>query len=250
MSVSLPIHSKFLHTVGQPAAGWMNGWMNTIDLSALDSPWSELNIRAQSVTLEKAMAPHSSTLAWKIPWTEKPGRLQSMGSWRVGHNWATSLSLFTFMHWRRKWQPTPVFLPGESQRQRSLVGYGVAQSRTWLKQLSSSSLLLCPLSFDEYLICQCRQSRLSGNDLASKLCPTLTTPLTVTHQAPVHRIFQARLLEWVAIWFSGGSSQYRDRTQISCTEGRYFTDWATREAYPFIQRNNIETFFKIYYNFT
>ena len=61
------------------------------------------------------MAPHSSTLAWKIPWTEEPGGLQSMGSQRVGHDWATSLSLFPFMHWRRKWQPTPVFLPGESQ---------------------------------------------------------------------------------------------------------------------------------------
>ena len=71
---------------------------------------------------EKAVAPHSSTLAWKIPWTEEPGRRQSMWSLRVGHDWATSLSLFTFMHWRRKWQPTPVFLPGESQGQGSLVG--------------------------------------------------------------------------------------------------------------------------------
>ena len=53
------------------------------------------------------MAPHSSTLAWKIPWTEEPGGLQSMGSLRVGHDWVTSLSFFTFMHWRRKWQPTP-----------------------------------------------------------------------------------------------------------------------------------------------
>ena len=70
----------------------------------------------------KAMASHSSTLAWKIPWTEEPGKLQSMGSQRVGHDWATSLSLFTFMHWRRKWQPTPVFLPGESQEWGSLVG--------------------------------------------------------------------------------------------------------------------------------
>ena len=68
------------------------------------------------------MSPHSSTLAWKIPWTEEPGGLQSMGSLRVGHDWATSLSLFTFMHWRRKWQPTPVFLPGASQGRRSLVG--------------------------------------------------------------------------------------------------------------------------------
>ena len=71
---------------------------------------------------EKAMAPHSSTLAWKIPRMEEPGRLQSMGSLRIGNDWATSLSLFTFMHWRRKWQPTLVFLPGESQGRGSLVG--------------------------------------------------------------------------------------------------------------------------------
>ena len=55
---------------------------------------------------EKAMAPLSSTFTWKIPWTEEPGGLQSMEWRRVGHDWATSLSLFTFMHWRRKWQPT------------------------------------------------------------------------------------------------------------------------------------------------
>ena len=68
------------------------------------------------------MAPHSSSLAWKILWTEEPGRLQSMGSLRVGHDWVTSLSLSTFMHWRRQWQPTPAFLPGKSYGQRSLVG--------------------------------------------------------------------------------------------------------------------------------
>ena len=71
---------------------------------------------------EKAMAPHSSIVAWKIPWMEEPGGLQSMGSLRVRHDWVTSLSLSIFMHWRRKWQPTPVFLPGESHGQRSLVG--------------------------------------------------------------------------------------------------------------------------------
>ena len=69
------------------------------------------------------MAPHSSTLAWKIPWTEEPSRLQSMGLLGVGHIWATSLSFFTFMHWRRKRQPTPVFLPLGSQGWGSLVGY-------------------------------------------------------------------------------------------------------------------------------
>ena len=64
-----------------------------------------------------------------------------MGLLRVGHDSATSLSLFTFMHWSGKWQPTPAFLPGESQGWQSLVGciYGVAQSLTQLKQLSSNS---------------------------------------------------------------------------------------------------------------
>ena len=72
---------------------------------------------------------------------EESGRLQSMGSLGVRHDWTTSLSLFTFMHWRRKWQPTPVFLPVESQgRGAWLVAIsGVTQSRTQLKQLSRSS---------------------------------------------------------------------------------------------------------------
>ena len=93
------------------------------------------------------MATHSSTLAWRNTWMEKPGGLQSMGSRRVRHNWATSLLLFIFMHWlrwlsvclqcgrpgfnpsvgkipwRRKWQSTLVLLPGKSHGQRSLVGY-------------------------------------------------------------------------------------------------------------------------------
>ena len=59
------------------------------------------------------------------------------------HDWATSLSLFTFTHWRRKWQPTPVFLPGESQGWGACWAAvsGVAQSQTRLKWLSSSSSL-------------------------------------------------------------------------------------------------------------
>ena len=87
------------------------------------------------------MAIHSSPLAWKIPWTEEPGRLQSMGSLGVRRDWATSLSLFTFLHWRRKWQPTPVFLPGESLGWGAwwAAVYGVAHSRIRLKRLSSSS---------------------------------------------------------------------------------------------------------------
>jgi len=114
--------------------------------------------------LEEEMTTHSIFLPGKIPWTEDIGlqsltwlnnwacngkplqhsclenpmdgggsRLQSMGSLRVGHDWATSLSLFTFMHWRRKWQPTPVFFPGEFQGWGSLVGchlWGPTESDT------------------------------------------------------------------------------------------------------------------------
>ena len=103
-----------------------------VSLVVMNTKWNQLHrfyehreirdLDIIRITTEKAMAPHSSTLAWRIPWTEEPGRLQSMGSLGVGHDWATLLSLFTFMHWRRKWQPTPVFLPGESQRRGSLVG--------------------------------------------------------------------------------------------------------------------------------
>ena len=79
------------------------------------------------------MATHSSTLAWQIPWTEESGRLQSMGLLGVRYDCVTSLSLFTFMHWRRKWQPTAVLLPGESQGRGSLVGchlWGLTESDT------------------------------------------------------------------------------------------------------------------------
>ena len=87
------------------------------------------------------MAPHSSTLAWKIPWMEEPGGPQSMGSRRVGHDWATSLSLFTFMHWRRKWHPLQCSCLESPRRGGAwwAAVYGDAQSQTWLKWLSSSS---------------------------------------------------------------------------------------------------------------
>ena len=120
------------------------------------------------------MAPHSSTLAWKIPWMEEPGRLQSMGSLRVGQNWVTSLSLFTFMHWRRKWQSTPVFLPGESQGQRSLVGCRL-WGRTRLRRLSSSSSICIFTGLPRRLsgkesACQCRKwKRLGFNPWVRKI---------------------------------------------------------------------------------
>ena len=62
-------------------------------------------------------------------------------------------------------------------------------------------------------------------------CPTLCDPIDYSPQgSSVHGIFKARVLEWVAISFSRGSSRLRDQTQISRVAGRHFTVWATREA--------------------
>ena len=84
--------------------------------------WYFFSLISSSKILRTFESPHSSTLVWKISWAEEPGRLQSMESRRVRHDWVTSFSLFTFLHWRRKCQPTPVFLPGEPQGRGSLVG--------------------------------------------------------------------------------------------------------------------------------
>ena len=114
----LKTHSSDCKTCSLYNCEDMKDWEGLKNCSRLK--WSV--IHSIIIFLEKAMATHSSTLAWKIQWMEEPGRLQSMGSWSIGHDWATSLSLFTLMHWRRKWQPTPVVLPGECQGWQSLVG--------------------------------------------------------------------------------------------------------------------------------
>ena len=85
------------------------------------------------------MAIHSSTLAWKIPWTGEPGRLQSMGSLRVGHDWATSLSLSCIGEGNgNPLQCSCLENPRDGGAWWAAI-YGVAQSWTRLKQLSSSS---------------------------------------------------------------------------------------------------------------
>ena len=90
--------------------------------------------------MEKVMAPHSSTLAWKIPWTEEPGRLQSMGSLRVRHDWAISLSLSCIGEGNgNPLQCSCLENPRDGGGWWAAV-YGVTQSRTWLKRLSSSSM--------------------------------------------------------------------------------------------------------------
>ena len=143
------------------------------------------------------MAPHSSTLAWQIPWwKEEPGGLQSMGLLRVGHDWATSLSLLCMGEGNgNPLQCSCLENPRDGGACWAAV-YGVTQSWTRLKRLSSSS------------------SSLPGS--------------------PVHRILQARILEWVAIPFSRVSSLSQDWTWVSRIAGGFFTTWATRENSAFL----------------
>ena len=130
LAIQIQQHIKWIIHQGQ--GGFISGMQGCIQYS---------NENSSQSNSEKAMATHFSALAWRIPWTEEPGGLQSMGSLGVRHIWATSLSLFTFMHWRRKWQPTPCSClenPRDGGAWWAAV-YGVARSRTRLKQLSSSS---------------------------------------------------------------------------------------------------------------
>ena len=77
--------------------GKSHGWRSLVGYSPWGRKKSDTTERLHFHTLEKEMATHSSTLVWKIAWMEEPGGLQSMGSLRVGHDWATSLSLFHFL---------------------------------------------------------------------------------------------------------------------------------------------------------
>ena len=117
-----------------------NDNMRNKEHCASDSGQGRNNIKYDSMVLSKDVErdgeDNGTPLQYSClenSWTEEPGRLQSIGSLRVGNDWVTSLSLFTFLHWRRKWQPTPVFLPGESQGPGSLVGcclWGCTESDT------------------------------------------------------------------------------------------------------------------------
>jgi len=125
------------------------------------------------------MAPHSSTVARKIPWMEEPGRLQSMGSLRVGHDWATSLSLSTFMHWKRK-----------------------CSTFTFKRLFSSSSLSAISVVSSAYLRLLIFLNEVTAAK-SLQSCPTLCEPIDGSPRgSPIPGALQARTLEWVAISFS------------------------------------------------
>ena len=130
--------------------------------------------------------------------------------------------------WRRAWQPTPVLLPGKSHGHRSLAGYS-----PWGHKESDATYQLSTWQIVHYQNLPLQWEsihRLYKNNWVW-LCLTLCDPRD--HSLPrssVHGILQVRLLEWVAMPFSRGSSEPRDPTQISCLAGIFFTFWATKNA--------------------
>ena len=155
--------------------------------------------------MEKAMAPHSSSLAWEIPRTEEPGRLQSMGSLRVRHDWETSLSLSyvlyiaTMLNITSPW--LTYFIAGDicllilNQRIfNDILLYNIC----FLKSISASKLMLC-----------------YAKSLQS--CPTLCDPIDSSQPgSPIPGILQARTLEWVAISFSNAWKWKVKVKSLSC----------------------------------
>ena len=130
-------------------------------------------------SLEKGMATHSSILAWRIPWTEEPGRLQSIGLQRVGHDWSD------------------------------------------LAAAAAAATLVLALAWEKWKL----------KVLVTQLHLTLFGPMDCSLPgSSVHGILQVRMLEWVAILFSRGSSWPMDWTRVSCTASRFFTILATREV--------------------
>ena len=199
------------------------------------------------------MAPHSSTLAWKIPWTEEPGGLQSMGSLRVGHDWATSLSLSLPCIGEGNDNPLQCSClenPRDGGAWWAAL-YGVAQSRTRLKRLSSSSCWALEQSrlFLTSLSTSAGNLKLPGvpqvNVLPLQIYLHWLQLFAFSHwrkddSLPVYcDPMDYSLTRLLCPWDSPGkntgvgcrallqgSSQPKDRTPIlcsSCTAGRFFT---------------------------
>ena len=126
--------------------------------------------------------------------------------------------------WRRRWQPTPVFLPGKSHTEEpgGLQSIGSPRVGHDWSNLTHSTYIIWYYSFNVTCVCVCE---------VIQLCLTLCDPVDCSPPgSSVHGSLQARILEWIAISFSRGSTQPRDRTRVSCIAGRRFIFWATREA--------------------
>ena len=137
--------------------------------------------------LEEGMATHFSILAWRVPWTEEPGRLWSIGSHRVRHNWSN------LAHTRAR---------------------NSAEHEALAREPEHCPYFLQWTDFEQIIL---KQKLLMLCCVWAQSCPTLSDPMDCSLPASsIHGILQARILEWAAISYSRGSSQPRNRTHVSC----------------------------------
>ena len=169
------------------------------------------------------------------------------GVTRVGHDWTTSLSLFSFMHWRRKWQPTPVFLPGESQGRASLVG-----CRLWGRTESDTTEATQQQQQHWPFVCLPWKNIFSGplpifySDFLYWVVWVLYTFWIVTQAQSCLTLWDSmeKPVTLLCLWNSPGknirvvailsyrrSSWPRIQTWVSCIAGRLFTIWVTSKAH-------------------
>ena len=171
------------------------------------------------------MATHSIILSWRIPWTEEPGRLQFMGSQRVGHDWVTEHTHTQTDIWKwKKW------------KWKLLSHIRHMEVKKVKMKIAQSHLTLCD-PMDCILTCNpSGQNTGVGNlSLLQEIFPNQGSNPGLPHGRQI--LYQLshkgspRVLEWVAYPFSSGSSQPRNRTSVSCIAGGFFTNWvSTREA--------------------
>ena len=177
------------------------------------------------------MATHTRILAWRIRWTEEPGGLQSMRLQRVRHDWVTNTATTNRAY--RTWETSSsIFglLPWMAVFWGTTLLFSTVV--VWMSTILCVCVYVCfSLKRKKILIYALTWMNLEGISEVAQSCPTVCDPMECSlWGSSVHGIFRARILEWVAISFSRGSSQPRDRTQVSHIVGRRFTIWATREV--------------------
>ena len=176
------------------------------------------------------MAIHSSTIAWKIPWTEEPGRLQSMGWQRVRHDWATSLYDGKGVFFRGREEcigyQLIIFLEGAEGNMgwdqiTESYDYHARRSEFFSVMIEGSLMYLHKAvpDFSKRISNSCAKAKKDDAKVkkGAQSCPALCDPMDCSLTgSSVHGVFQAIILEWVAISFSRGSSWFREQTHVSC----------------------------------
>ena len=206
----------------------------------LHARW-ETRVRSlgQEVPLEKEMVTHFSILAWRIPWMEQPGGLQSMGLQRVGHDSMSSLLLTRALILSWGLHPHDLII---SQRPHLLIPSHQTLDFKHIKLGGGHEYAIYNNRWESPLYFTINHKQMSikaiiRKDSESEITqsfPTLCNPMECSLPgSSIHGIFQARVLKWVTISFSKGSPWPTDQTWVSRIADRRFAVWASREAVKF-----------------